>query len=127
MSMDNRKRETSLEGDGTFLGKPHEIAMQALRIIAGEQQCIDNLMSHADIAREALLLIERATAGESKPKMCKVSAKKISEAIAHLKSAHYHIVENTVNSDLVDDLLRRAAVCIGYADSTGGWDGRSRS
>lgn len=27
---------------------------QALRIIAGEQQCVDNLMGNADIAREAL-------------------------------------------------------------------------
>ena len=26
----------------------------ALRIIAGEMQCADNLMSHSDIAREAL-------------------------------------------------------------------------
>lgn len=28
----------------------------ALRIIAGEAQCVDNLLSHADIAREALRL-----------------------------------------------------------------------
>lgn len=34
------------------------IALQALRIIAGKQQCIDNLMSHAEIAQEALRLIE---------------------------------------------------------------------
>jgi hypothetical protein len=26
----------------------------ALRIIAGEEQCLDNLMSNADVAREAL-------------------------------------------------------------------------
>lgn len=26
----------------------------ALRIIAGQEQCIDNLMSNADVAREAL-------------------------------------------------------------------------
>lgn len=36
----------------------YEIALQALRIIAGKQQCIDNLMSHAEIAAEALRLIE---------------------------------------------------------------------
>jgi hypothetical protein len=40
----------------------HEIAMQALRIIAGREQCIDNLMSHAEIAQEALRLIERIEA-----------------------------------------------------------------
>lgn len=28
----------------------------ALRIIAGQAQCVDNLLSHADIAREALRL-----------------------------------------------------------------------
>lgn len=33
------------------------IAIQALEIIAGEKQCLDNLMSHGDVAREALRMI----------------------------------------------------------------------
>lgn len=38
--------------------KTSDVALQALRIIAGREQCIDNLMSHAEIAAEALRLIE---------------------------------------------------------------------
>lgn len=34
-------------------------AREALRIIAGEQQCLDNLMSNADVARAALALFEK--------------------------------------------------------------------
>lgn len=33
---------------------------EALRIIAGQQQCIDNLMSNADVARAALQAYEAA-------------------------------------------------------------------
>lgn len=36
----------------------YEVAIHALRIIAGRQQCLDNLMSHAEIAQEALRIIE---------------------------------------------------------------------
>ena len=34
----------------------------ALEIIAGQRQCIDNLMSNADVAIEALAILERAGA-----------------------------------------------------------------
>lgn len=47
----------------------HEIALQALRIIAGKQQCIDNLMSHAEIAAEALRLIEKRNRQSTEMKM----------------------------------------------------------
>lgn len=37
-----------------------EPLVEALRIIAGQQQCIDNLMSNADVARAALSSWEAA-------------------------------------------------------------------
>lgn len=36
-----------------------KIMREALQIIAGERQCLDNLMSNADVAREALRLTKR--------------------------------------------------------------------
>lgn len=49
----------------TAANQAHEIAMQALRIIAGREQCIDNLMSNVEIAQDALRLIEELTATQS--------------------------------------------------------------
>lgn len=36
-----------------------KIMREALQIIAGERQCLDNLMSNADVAREALRLTKQ--------------------------------------------------------------------
>jgi hypothetical protein len=36
----------------------YNTAVEALRIIAGDQQCVDNLMSNADVARAALTKAE---------------------------------------------------------------------
>lgn len=35
-----------------------KIAVEALQIIAGERQCVDNLMGDKDVAREALRRME---------------------------------------------------------------------
>lgn len=40
-----------------------EVALEALQIIAGEQQCADNLMGDKDVAREALKRIRGRRAG----------------------------------------------------------------
>ena len=47
------------EGEVEDLHKKLAVARDALRIIAGERQCLDNLMSNGDVARAALELIGR--------------------------------------------------------------------
>lgn len=42
-----------------------EPLVEALRIIAGRQQCIDNLMSNADVANAALSSWEAAQSGQA--------------------------------------------------------------
>ena len=55
--------------DAYIKGREHEraaraVLVEALEIIAGKRQCIDGLMSHADVAREALRLATEAGAAE---------------------------------------------------------------
>lgn len=45
--------------DAVKLQKECEILRTALEMIAGKRPCIDNLMGNADIAREALLTVEK--------------------------------------------------------------------
>lgn len=61
---------------------------EALEIVAGRRQCIDNLLSHAEIAQQALAAVEAPPPADKYSDMISGAFKAYEELAPELKNAH---------------------------------------